>query len=104
MKLLLERGADIGARNKQKLRALDAAKMNGEVGVRGLGEGGQGGGRTARGVLGGNSPVSNSVAKQRKYIVLLGGGIHAGKGWGFFWGGGATKSIEQSRMKHLCWW
>jgi hypothetical protein len=43
VKLLLERGADIGARNKQKLRALDAAKMNGEVGVRGSGVGGRGG-------------------------------------------------------------
>jgi hypothetical protein len=58
---------------------------------------------TARGVLGVNSPVSNPVAKQRKYIVLLGGGMHAGKGLGVG-GGGATKSIEQSRMHHLCWW
>jgi ankyrin repeat protein len=31
VQLLLERGADISARNKQKLRPVDAAKMNGEV-------------------------------------------------------------------------
>jgi hypothetical protein len=31
VQLLLERGADISARNKQKLRPMDAAKMNGEV-------------------------------------------------------------------------
>lgn len=31
VQLLLERGADLSARNKQKLRAVDAAKMNGEV-------------------------------------------------------------------------
>lgn len=51
MQLLLERGADIAARNKQKLRPVDAAKMNGEVrgGGAGAGGGGVGWGRGEKG-------------------------------------------------------